>query len=369
MSDRVNILLVDDDTRNLDVLESILTSSDYRLVRATTANEALLALVSQEFAVLVLDIRMPDLSGLELAQLIKQRKKTENIPIIFLTAYYQEDKDVLEGYGAGAVDYLSKPVNPLIFKSKVDVFVDLFRKTQTLALMNRSMESEIVRKTERLKASLVEKETLLKEIHHRVKNNLQIISSLISLQAENLKDPMQQRLFRDTCDRVKSMALVHEKLYQSKDLARVELAEYTRHLMNELLQAGGPAGKKVRLQLELEPVYLTVDAAIPCGLILNELTTNSLKHAFRDRATGEIAVQLRSGPDDLVRVRFHDDGQGFPKDIDWRRPHTLGLQLLQMLTKQLHGTMEIANGQGMDFRLSFNQRSNENVTTQESTVR
>ena len=132
MPDPVNILLVDDEARNLDVLESILQSPDFRLVRAQNADEALRALVLDTFALLVLDVRMPDMSGLELAQLIKQRKKTQHVPIIFLTAYYQEDDHVMQGYVAGAVDYLSKPVNPPILRSKVAVFVDLFRKSRAL---------------------------------------------------------------------------------------------------------------------------------------------------------------------------------------------------------------------------------------------
>ena len=158
-----NILLVDDDSRNLDVLESILSCQDYRLIRARTADEALLALIADEFAVIVLDVRMPDVSGYELAQLIKQRKRTQHIPILFLTAYYREDGDVLQGYGAGAVDYLSKPVNPLILKSKVAVFVDLFRKTRALATMNRAMEVEIEERLKQLKASLHEKDILLRK--------------------------------------------------------------------------------------------------------------------------------------------------------------------------------------------------------------
>jgi signal transduction histidine kinase len=129
-----NILLIDDDSRNLDVLESLLQSDEYRLVRAPTAEQALLLLLKEEFAVIVLDIQMPGMTGIELANLIKQRKRTQDIPIIFLTAYYLEDKDILEGYGTGAVDYLTKPVNPQIFKSKIAVFVDLHRKTRALEL-------------------------------------------------------------------------------------------------------------------------------------------------------------------------------------------------------------------------------------------
>jgi two-component sensor histidine kinase len=353
MSEAVNILLVDDDLRNLDALEAILECPDYRLFRARSANEALLTLLSEEFAVIILDIRMPDVNGLELAQLIKQRKKSQHVPIIFLTAYYQEDKDVLEGYGAGAVDYLSKPVNPLILKSKVEVFVDLFRKTGRLAAMNRAMETEIEQRVAQLEASLREKEILLKEIHHRVKNNLQIISSLLSLQAQKIQEPHVQALFRQARDRVRSMALVHENLYQSPDLGRAELAEYARALMQSLFEAYADAAANIRLRLELEPVHLPVDVAIPCGLILNELATNALKHAFHGRSKGEITVMLQAGHDRMIRLTVQDDGTGLPPGLDWRSGGALGLRLVNMLTEQLNGTLEVHNRNGTTFQLTL----------------
>jgi two-component sensor histidine kinase len=326
-------------------------------VRARTANEALLALVGDEFAVIVLDIHMPDLDGFKLAEIIKQRKRTQHIPIIFLTAYYQEDKDVLQGYGAGAVDYLSKPVNPLILKSKVDVFVDLFRKTHALTKLNQAMETEIEQRVEQIRASLREKETLLKEIHHRVKNNLQVISSLLSLQSDKLADTTARKLFHDARDRVRSMALVHEKLYNSHDLARVELGEYTRSLMSDLLQAHAALASKVRLRIEQDAVFVPVDVAIPCGLILNELATNALKHAFHERAEGEIAIETKRLDDGRIRVVFSDDGRGLPPELDWRSADTLGLRLIRMLADQLGGTSELCNGQGTRFELTLNARS------------
>jgi len=139
----ISILLVDDEPRNLDVLETILASPELRLVRAKTPEDALLALVHDQFACIVMDIQMPSMSGLELARVIKTRKRSQHIPIIFLTAYFLEEKDILQGYGAGAVDYLTKPINPQILKSKVGVFVDLFRKTHALAAANNSLENEI----------------------------------------------------------------------------------------------------------------------------------------------------------------------------------------------------------------------------------
>ena len=146
--DAVSILLVDDNPKNLTALESILDSPEHRLTRARTAQEALMALMNESFAAIVLDVKMPDMSGIELARIIKQRKKTQHIPIIFLTAHFRENEDVVQGYDVGAVDYLTKPVHPAVLRSKVGVFVDLFRKTRALAEMNRTMESEIIeRKT------------------------------------------------------------------------------------------------------------------------------------------------------------------------------------------------------------------------------
>ncbi|HXC34840.1 MAG TPA: response regulator [Candidatus Acidoferrales bacterium] len=136
----VKVLLVDDDARNLDVLESVLASPDIILVRAQTADEALLRLIGGRFAAILLDVQMPGVDGFELASLIKQRKQTRDIPIIFITAYYLEDKDILCGYQAGAVDYLVKPFNPLILKSKINVFVDLYRKNIELARANQDVE-------------------------------------------------------------------------------------------------------------------------------------------------------------------------------------------------------------------------------------
>ena len=145
----INILIVDDEPKNLTVLEAVLDDPGYRLVRAETAEQALLALVVEEFALLILDIRMPGMTGFELAQMIKERKKTAGVPIIFLTAYFNEDQHVLAGYGTGAVDYLHKPVNPSILRSKVAVFAELYRKSRECSLANRALLAEV---TERRRA-------------------------------------------------------------------------------------------------------------------------------------------------------------------------------------------------------------------------
>src|SRR5882757_10745933 len=140
---RINILIVDDEPKNLTVLETVLADPSYRLVRAESAEQALLALLVDDFALLILDIRMPATTGFELAQTIKARKKNANVPIIFLTAYYNEDQHIIEGYGAGAVDYLHKPVNVPVLRSKVGVFAELYRKQRHLEAVNRALLAEV----------------------------------------------------------------------------------------------------------------------------------------------------------------------------------------------------------------------------------
>jgi PAS domain S-box-containing protein len=179
----VSILLVDDELRNLDVLDSILASPELRLVRAQTAEDALLALVHDEFACIVLDVQMPSMSGLELARLIKTRKRSQHIPVIFLTAYFLEEKDILQGYGAGAVDYLTKPINPQILKSKVGVFVDLFRTTHALAAANNSLEQEI---SQRKKA-----EAALREMNNELEMRVEERTADLSLTEQRYRQLVQ----------------------------------------------------------------------------------------------------------------------------------------------------------------------------------
>src|ERR1700709_1147577 len=139
----VNILIVDDEPKNLTVLETVLDSPRYRVIRAESADKALLALLRHDFAVLILDVQMPGITGFELAQMIKERKKTSEVPIIFLTAYYNEDQHVIEGYDSGAVDYLLKPINPAILRSKVSVLAELFLNQRQLETANRSLLAEV----------------------------------------------------------------------------------------------------------------------------------------------------------------------------------------------------------------------------------
>ncbi|MGH7931478.1 MAG: PAS domain S-box protein, partial [Candidatus Binatia bacterium] len=204
-----------------------------------------------------------------------------------------------------------------------------------------------------MKSTLREKEVLLKETHHRVKNNLQIISSLLDLQTSTLRDPRVLQSVQESQHRIRSMALIHEKLYQSPDLAEVDLAEYVDNLTAYLVRAYRFSEARVSLKLETEPVRLRIDTAIPCGLILNELVSNALKHAFPDGCQGTITVTVKEEEPGKVTVKVSDDGVGLPSGIDWRTTSSLGLRLVNTLTRQLQGSLAVQTTGGTSFHISF----------------
>jgi PAS domain S-box-containing protein len=214
--------------------------------------------------------------------------------------------------------------------------------------------TERKRTDENLRASLREKEVLLKEIHHRVKNNLQVISSLLSLQAEYLTDEGMLRILRESQSRVKSMALVHEKLYQSNNLAEIDFGDYVRELVMQLFRSYGMRQEVVHMAINADAISLGVDRAIPAGIIVNELVTNALKYAFPNGQAGTIVVELRSIAAGVVRVVIRDDGVGFPKGLGLDTAGSLGLTLVHMLTDQLRGELTMPpQSSGAEFVLTF----------------
>jgi PAS domain S-box-containing protein len=210
-----------------------------------------------------------------------------------------------------------------------------------------------LRAEEELKASLGEKEALLQEIHHRVKNNLQVICSLLNLQSRSIQDQDTLQMFRESQDRVRSMALIHEKLYRSQDMARVDFADYLRNLAHHLVRSYGADSNRVKLRMTLDDVPLTIEKAVPCGLITNELISNALKHAFPDGRDGEIQVALRSEGDQRLTLSVADSGVGLPAGTGFDATETLGLQLIKVLNTQLGGTAEVQSGRGTGTEVSI----------------
>jgi PAS domain S-box-containing protein len=212
---------------------------------------------------------------------------------------------------------------------------------------------------EQVRTSLMEKESLLKELHHRVKNNMQIISSLLHLQAQNIQDKTIAAPLRESQNRVKSMALVHEQLYQSDNLSEVNINTYLRQLTSRLLRSliGSSRYISIKIEPEDDTILMNIDTAIPIGLILNELITNSLKYAFVGKENGEICISLHKNSDNTCQMTVRDNGNGIPPEIDISKTETLGLQLVQSLVTQLDGSLQCSSTvDGTTFTITFLER-------------
>lgn len=219
----------------------------------------------------------------------------------------------------------------------------------------RQRTLELAAANRELRSALEEKESLLKEIHHRVKNNLQVISSLLNLQAASIKDPLARVAFRESQGRVRSMALIHEKLYQAGNLAGIDFAQYARELGAFLLRSYGVRDGRIRLRIDVGDEMLSLDRAVPCGLIVTELVTNSLKHAFPNERAGEIVVSLSSDAQGVRTLTVRDNGVGLPPQLDLNATPSLGLQLVRTLAKQLDAALDARGDEGTMFAVRFRE--------------
>jgi PAS domain S-box-containing protein len=215
--------------------------------------------------------------------------------------------------------------------------------------------SDKKRAEEQIQASLREKEVLLREIHHRVKNNLQVIYSLLRLQSRLVTDPTASALFKDSQARVKAMALVHETLWQSKNLSRIDMSEYSRTLIRRLFESYGISSDTLGLSLNIAPVSFSMETAVSCGQLINELVSNCLKHAFPNGRTGDVTVELLPNGNDTYLLTVSDNGVGLPPDFEVGKAESLGWQLVPMLVEQLNGTFELQERAGTTVRLTFSE--------------
>ena len=241
----------------------------------------------------------------------------------------------------------------------------IYRKGRPFAIQGIARDiSGRKRAEEQLKASLKEKEVLLKEVHHRVKNNLQFIFSLFNLQSQYVKDERALGMLKNCQHRIHSMQLIHERMYQSKESGKIEFAPYIRSLVAYLFQSYNVYSKFISLKTEIEDVLLEINTAIPCGLIINELLSNSLKHAFpKNKFSGkeenlkkEIRIKLSSNGKGLMTLVVSDNGVGLPQEFDLHQSETMGLKLVRDLVDQLNGTLILERKGGTEFKISFSAK-------------
>jgi two-component sensor histidine kinase/CheY-like chemotaxis protein len=297
----VNILIVDDEPKNLTVLETVLDSPRYRIIRADSADKALLALLRHDFAVLILDVQMPGITGFELAQMIKERKKTSEVPIIFLTAYYNEDQHVIEGYDSGAVDYLLKPINPAILRSKVSVLAELFLKQrqledanralsaevaerrlvqQQLSELNDTLEQRVLDRTEAHKQAEQQIRMLMNEVNHRSKNLLSVVTAI----AQQTAAASPQEFAKRFSSRVQALALSHDLLVKSQ-WRNIDASEL---IGGQLAHFGDLLGKRILFGGPM--LRFSSAAAQSIGMVLHELSTNTVKYGALSADEGRIEI-------------------------------------------------------------------------------
>jgi PAS domain S-box-containing protein len=219
--------------------------------------------------------------------------------------------------------------------------------------LNRTLEQRVQQRTEELEKSLNEKVIMLQEIHHRVKNNLQTVSSLLRIQSDKIPGNAAVEYLRASEQRIRSMALIHMQLYKTKDFSRINFKEYTEELCKYLMGAFGVNSSKIKLVMEIDDIYFAIDTALPCGLIINEMFTNSLKHAFPAGREGTILIKIHKDINGMNHLIFKDDGIGMDKKTLTDNPTKLGMLLINTLTEQLEGNITINTKGGTEFNLEF----------------
>lgn len=335
------------------------------------------AMVRGNFDVVITDYRLSWTDGLQVVMTVQEQ--LPHTPIIMFTDTGGEEVAV-QGMKAGLSDYVLKgqvfrlpiAVKESIEKTRLrkaheeavaalqrvndELEVKVAERTRTLQELTEALLADIAvrqRAEEALKAALQEKEILLRETHHRVKNNLQVISSLLDLQAEASADPQVRAMFEDSQHRIRAMALIHETLYRGDGLAQINAADYLQPLSAQLAEAYRTLNNRVVLKCQVEEVWLSINKAVPCGLILNELLSNALKHAFPEAATGEILIVLRREAPGSCTLIVSDTGIGFPEGLDFRTTESLGLQLVCLLTEQIEGTISLERRGGTAISITF----------------
>ena len=241
-------------------------------------------------------------------------------------------------------------------KIYLDIFLNpIYRQNNIIEVSGIAHNiTERVLNEEKVHQSLKEKEVLLKEVHHRVKNNMQVISSILNLQSSYVTDSYALNLLKESQNRIKTMAYIHESLYQNKTFTSINFSEYITTLTNNILQSYAASTQSVRLELDIQKIILNLDTSIPAGLIINELVTNSIKHAFNELNEGIIYINLHT-KDNVLFLEVSDNGKGFPKDIDFKNTNSLGLQLVNTLVEQLNGKLELSGNKdgGTSFYINF----------------
>lgn len=365
---KAKILLVEDEEFDQISFKRFVQKENlpYEYLIANSVSEARSLIEQDKFDIIITDYVLGDGTAFDLLQFQKE------VPFILITGAGNEQIAVM-AMKLGIRDYLIKDIDGNYLKTlQLTIETILKKKQEEIELLRyherleelvvertRELETEITERKRieaQFSASLLEKEMLLKEVHHRVKNNLQIIYNLLSLQAQYIKDPEALEIFRETQNRIHSITLIHERFYRTKNLDKIDFTSYLTDLIQALFQIYHIEQNRIIFNLQSEDIALSIDHAIPCGLIVNELVSNSLKYAFPQnfRRQGIIEILFKMRNLNEVDFIFCDNGVGFSRQEDFSRPQTFGLRLVRLLVEeQLQGTIELFPENGTKFCIKF----------------
>ena len=330
------ILVVDDDPDIVRVTRHVLTEAGLTVVTAGTAADALALARSLRPALLLLDVNLPDGNGVDVARQLKSDPDLADTFVVMASSGRVTTEDQAAGLDQGLADgYIVRPIANAELLARIHAFLRL-HQAQT-----------------DLRAALREKDALVREVHHRVKNNLAIIASLLRLEQSRIDHPAARAALQDMARRVQSLALLHELLHRSRNITEVDLGAYLEQLARHVFSSLAGDAATVRLRLDLAHVPVAASPAITCGLLVNELLTNAIKHGFPGGRSGEVSVTLRAVDSTHLYLEVGDTGVGMPADFAHRRTTSMGMQLVSDLAHQLRGTFEIAPGPGAHFSLCF----------------
>jgi two-component sensor histidine kinase len=345
----MKVLVIEDNPSDIEMLRELLYDQGKRafdVIHVERLANAIPYLSGGKTDIIISDLGLPDSQGLDTLKTLKEY--SSDVPIVVLTGLDNEIIGI-QALKEGAQDYLVKG----------QMSGPSLTRSLRYAIERNAIEKERIKMELQITQQLKEKEMLLKEIHHRVKNNMQVISSLLILQSQTAKDEATRQLFKESQNRIRSIALVHEQLYRSDNLNQIEYGGYLKKMFSSLFESYGADTQKISMVIDVPDVMITIEKAVPCSLIVNELLSNSLKHAFpadifpKDQ-NGEIRIGfvLDATLENYI-LDYRDNGVGIPQGIDPEKTGTLGMQLIYGLTQQLAGTATMEHGKGMHFIITF----------------
>jgi len=343
----MRILVADDDVASRTILTVLLERNGHTVIACDNGNEALQRLLAPDRPEMaILDWLMPGQDGIEVCQKLRAAETDLAVYVIMLTIK-GEKNDIVRGLDSGANDYISKPYDPGELHARVlagERIIELQKELKRRA--DEAAENEA-----RIKALLADKEVLLFEIHNRVKNNLQTITNMLTLQTETLADAKSRLALHNTIARIMNMGILHDRLYRHGTAEGLSIRSYVEQLVTNI--AGlYPDHKKVAFFYDISDFPVDTAQISKIGMIINELAMNSMQYAFKGRDSGEILITIKR-QDGSIRLGYEDDGNGLPETVDPENPRTFGLKLVRGMCRQLNGTLTVDRTKGSGFRFNF----------------